>query len=60
MERALFIAGFALIAFLYGAFTVQYQVFPYSFLKEAKLGLAAWAACGSRKKAYTSSPARST
>src|SRR5688572_12320314 len=44
MERALFIAGIALIAFLYGAFTVQYQVFPYSLLKEAKLGLAAWAA----------------
>ena len=44
MERALFIAGIALIGFLYGAFTVQYQVFPYSLLKEAKLGLAAWAA----------------
>ena len=42
MERALFIAGIALMAFLYGAVTVQYQLFPYQLLKEAKLGLAAW------------------
>jgi hypothetical protein len=44
MERALFIAGIALVAFFYGAFSVQYQVFPYSLLREAKLGLEAWAA----------------
>ena len=44
MERILFVAGLALMAFLYGVASAQYQIFPYKLLKEAKLGLEAWAA----------------
>lgn len=44
MERILFVAGIAVFAFLYGVATMQYQVFPYKLLREAKLGLEAWAA----------------
>ena len=44
MERLLFVFGIAFAAFVYGVATVQYEVFPYRLLKEAKLGLEAWAA----------------
>ncbi len=44
MERILFVAGVAVITFLYGVASAQYQIFPYKLLKEAKLGLEAWAA----------------
>jgi hypothetical protein len=44
MERILFVLGISVAAFVYGVATVQYEVFPYRVLKEAKLGLEAWAA----------------
>lgn len=44
MERWLFALGLSLLAFVYGVATVQYEIFPYRTLKEAKLGLEAWAA----------------
>lgn len=43
MERVLFVAGVTVMAFLYGVATVQYQFFPYQLLREAKLGIEAWA-----------------
>lgn len=42
VERILFVAGLCTMAFLYGGITMQYQIFPYRVLKEAKLGLEAW------------------
>jgi hypothetical protein len=44
MERILFVLGIAMAAFVYGVATVQFEIFPYQVLKEAKLGLEAWAA----------------
>jgi hypothetical protein len=43
MERLLFVAGVAVLAFFYGVVTMQYEVFPHQVLKQAKLGLEAWA-----------------
>jgi len=50
MERILFVLGVAVMAFLYGVVTMQYEVFPYQLLREAKLGLAAWAAVDTDKR----------
>ena len=43
MERLLFVAGIAVLAFLHGAATVRYEIPPYRLIKEAQLGLEAWA-----------------
>lgn len=43
MERVLFAFGIAVLSFLYGAATIQYEIFPYHLLREAKLGWEAWA-----------------
>jgi DNA-binding beta-propeller fold protein YncE len=42
MERILFVIGLCGAAFAYGVATMQYQVFPYRVLKQAKLAIEAW------------------
>lgn len=44
MERIAFVFGLAVIAFLYGVASAQYQLFPYELLRQAKLGIEAFAA----------------
>ena len=43
MQRALFIVGMAVAAFVYGAATVYLKIFPYDVLRHAKLAAVAWA-----------------
>lgn len=43
MERLIFIFALCAISFGYGVVTMQYEVFPFRVLKEAKLGVEAWA-----------------
>lgn len=52
MDRILFFFGMCAISFLYGVATIQYQIFPYSVLKEAKLGLSAWASIDKQKHRF--------
>jgi hypothetical protein len=49
MERVLFAFGIAVLSFLYGAATIQYEIFPYHLLREAKLGWEAWASVERQK-----------
>jgi hypothetical protein len=43
MERLIFLFALCALSFGYGVVTMQYEVFPYRVLKEAKLGVEAWA-----------------
>ena len=52
MERILFVIGMCAVAFMYGVATMQYEIFPYRVLKEAKLGLEAWAAMDRNNTRY--------
>ena len=52
MERILFVIGLCAMAFLYGVATMQYEIFPYRVLKEAKLGVEAWAAMDRNNSRY--------
>ena len=52
MDRILFFFGMCAISFLYGVATIQYQIFPYQVLKEAKLGLSAWASMDTSKQRF--------
>ena len=52
MDRILFFFGMCAISFLYGVATIQYQIFPYKVLKEAKLGLSAWASMDTQKSRF--------
>lgn len=52
MERVLFILALCALSFGYGVATMQFEVFPYRMLKEAKLGWAAWAAMDTQKRNF--------
>jgi hypothetical protein len=52
MDRILFIFGLAALSFMYGVVTVQYEIFPYQALREAKLGLSAWASMEPQKRRF--------
>lgn len=52
MERILFVLALCALCFGYGVATVQYEIFPYRVLKEAKLGLAAWASIDTQKQRF--------
>ena len=52
MERLLFVAALCMLCFGYGVATVQYEVFPYRLLKEAKLGWEAWASMDTQKRNF--------
>ncbi len=52
MDRILFFFGMCAISFLYGVATIQYQIFPYHVLKEAKLGVTAWASIDKQKSRF--------
>jgi len=43
MERVLFVLALCALSFGYGIATMQFEIFPYRLLKEAKLGIEAWA-----------------
>jgi hypothetical protein len=42
LEPIIFVLSACFIAFVYGVVTVEYQIFPYSVMKEVKRGLSAW------------------
>lgn len=52
MERLVFILGLCALSFGYGVATMQFEVFPYRVLKEAKLGWEAWASVDTRKRSF--------
>ncbi|OGA71325.1 MAG: hypothetical protein A3G81_31120 [Betaproteobacteria bacterium RIFCSPLOWO2_12_FULL_65_14] len=52
MERLLFALGLSVLAFVYGAATIQFEIFPYRLLKEAKLGWQAWASIETQKQRF--------
>jgi hypothetical protein len=52
MDRVLFFLGMCALSFGYGVATMQYEVFPYRLLKEAKLGLEAWASIETHKQRF--------
>jgi hypothetical protein len=49
MERVLFALALCALSFAYGAATVYLEIFPYRWLKEAKLGWEAWAKVGAER-----------
>jgi hypothetical protein len=52
MERLLFIAALCALSFGYGVATMQFEVFPYRLLKEAKLGWEAWASMDAERRNF--------
>jgi hypothetical protein len=52
MERIIFVAALCMLSFGYGVATMQFEVFPYRLLKEARLGWEAWASIETHKRAF--------
>jgi outer membrane protein assembly factor BamB len=52
MERILFVVALCALCFGYGVATMQFEVFPYPLLKEAKLGWEAWASMDTQKRNF--------
>jgi hypothetical protein len=52
MERLLFVLALCALSFGYGVATMQFEVFPYRLLKEAKLGWEAWASMETHKRNF--------
>jgi len=52
MERFVFVVALCALCFGYGAATIQFEVFPYRLLKEAKLGWEAWASMDTKKRNF--------
>jgi hypothetical protein len=42
MTKVLFVASLTLLAFFYGVLTMNFQIFPYQILREAKAAFDAW------------------
>jgi hypothetical protein len=40
--RILFVAGLLILSFLYGVATMEFQIFPYTWVNDAKVGAQAW------------------
>lgn len=52
MDKILFVVGIAIASFLYGIATVKYEIPPYQWLREAKLGWQAWGAIERDKSSF--------
>jgi outer membrane protein assembly factor BamB len=52
VERALFVLSLCALTFAYVAATMEFKIPPYSLLREAKLGWAAWAGKDTSRRAF--------
>ncbi|HEV3009116.1 MAG TPA: hypothetical protein VGX52_08800 [Burkholderiales bacterium] len=52
MERLLFVLVLCALSFGYGVATMQFEVFPYRLIKEAKLGWEAWASMDTQTRSF--------